>query len=801
MKTYITIYFGTVVVAMVLVPIVSRLAKRYRMVDTPGPRKVHKIPVPRIGGIVFLLSTLAFVLPVFLMDNDIGRAFRAEHREYVFLLVSACVVFVIGFVDDIRPIPSGVKLLCLIGASLAICASGATMRTISMGSSFELELGWMAWPLTVMWITTITVGMNFIDGLDGLAAGVAAIACGAVALLALWSSQVVMAALMLALLGSLTGFLFFNFHPAKIFMGDGGAMFLGFVIAAGSLVCQAKTCTLVGLALPGLVLGVPIVDAAFTVIRRGILCRRSIFSPERGHLHHRLLDLGLPQATVAIVIYAITIVGASVGMLMLAVTSAWSLGLMVVGCVFILTVFVCLGAARIRETIVAIKGIRARTRKKREDRQCFEDLQLRMSEARLFNVWWKSLCLMAERMEFWKLELSLQDDGQKAAEYRWSSSADESTACRTTDFTLPLDGSDSEVKVSIGKNGSLEATCRRVTLLGRLMDEFPPPTRKSYELDPQSVARSELVPKGNEAGSSTSISGGEVMDRPGNVPVSIEVTGVPVVPFQSYDQALECIERTVESHKKSFWIAINPRKCYTAWHSPELMDILHQANVGICDGVGVAVASKILHGRWIERVTGCDLFFRILFRACEKNWRVFLLGASPESNTGAYEKLGEMYPNLQIVGRQDGYFKDSSAVIEQINASRADLLFVAMGSPKQEYWIARHRQDIDAAFCMGVGGSFDVAAGNLIRAPKVFQRMGMEFLYQLVTEPHKRWRRQITYFPFMIRVVAERIFGSDMVTEDYEESVGEMRSYGLSHAKESEGFIEGKTHAVGVDGA
>ena len=801
MKTYFTIYFGSVLVAMILVPIVSRLAKRYRLVDAPGPRKVHKIPVPRIGGIVFVISTLALVLPVFFLDNDIGRSFREEHREYVFLLVSACIIFAMGFVDDLRSVPPGIKLLCLVGASLAICASGSTMRSISMGASFELELGWMAWPLTVIWITTITVGMNFIDGLDGLAAGVAAIACGAVALLALWSGQMVMAVLMLALLGSLTGFLFFNFHPAKIFMGDGGAMFVGFMLAAGSLVCQAKTCTLVGLALPALVLGVPILDAAFTVIRRGILCRRSIFSPERGHLHHRLLDLGMPQATVAIIIYAITIVGASIGMLMLAVTSAWSLGLLAGGCVFIFTVFVCLGAARIRETIGAIKGIRATTRKKKEDKQCFEDLQLRMSQAMSFSAWWESLCLMAERMQFQNLELSLQDNGHRTAEYRWNLSTDENRACRTTDFTLPLDVNGSEVKVRIGKNGSLEATCRQVTLLGRLMDEFPPPREKSYELVPQSVARAEVVPRENEAVSSTSIQGGAIMDRLGNVPVPIEVAGVPVVPFQSYDQALECIERTVESHRKSFWIAINPRKCYNAWRSPELMDILRRANVGICDGVGVSVASRILHGRWIDRVTGCDLFFRTISLASEKNWRVFLLGASPESNAGACERLQEMYPDLQIVGRQDGYFKDSSVLIEEINASKADLLFVAMGSPKQEYWIGRHRQDIDAAFCMGVGGSFDVAAGNLIRAPKIFQRMGMEFLYQLVTEPHKRWRRQVTYFPFMLRIVAERVFGSDMLTGDNEGYGGEMRLPRPTHAKELEGIIEGRTHAVSVDGA
>ncbi|MHC4116298.1 MAG: WecB/TagA/CpsF family glycosyltransferase [Planctomycetota bacterium] len=796
MKTYLTIYFGTVLAAMILVPIVSRLAKRYHLVDVPGPRKVHKIPVPRIGGIVFVISTLALVLPVFFLHNDIGQSFRANQREYVFLLVSACLIFIMGFVDDLRSVPAVIKLLCLVGASLAICASGATVRSITVGSWFEVELGWMAWPLTVLWITTITVGMNFIDGLDGLAAGVAAIACGAIALLALWNGQVVMAVLMLALLGSLTGFLFFNFHPAKIFMGDGGAMFIGFMMGAGSLVCQAKTCTLVGLSLPALVLGVPILDAAFTVIRRGVLCRRSIFSAERGHLHHRLLDLGMPQATVAIIIYAITMVGASIGMLTLAVNSAWSLGLLAGGCAFIFAVFVWLGAARIRETIAAIKSIRARTREKKKDNQCFEDSQLCMLQAASFNAWWESLCLMAERMQFQNLRLSLQDNGHPTARYRWNLSEEDNGVYRTTDFTLPLDASGSEVSVRIGKNGSLEATCRRVTLLGRLMDEFPPPGRKFHKPIPQSFPRTQVVAGENEAGSSTSLRGGAVTDGPGGIPVPVEVAGVPVVPFPSYDEALQCIERAVESRKKSFWIAVNPRKCYDAWRSPELMDILRKANAGICDGVGVSVASKILHGRWIDRVTGCDLFFRTIALASQRNWRVFLLGASAESNAGAHERLREMYPDLQIVGRQDGYFEDSSTLIERINASKADLLFVAMGSPRQEYWIARHRKEIDAAFCMGVGGSFDVAAGKLTRAPKIFQKMGIEFLYQLVTEPRKRWRRQMTYFPFMLRIVAERFLGSELLKADNRKHCGQMNLPGSAHSKELKGIIESKTDAA-----
>ncbi|NQT03779.1 MAG: undecaprenyl/decaprenyl-phosphate alpha-N-acetylglucosaminyl 1-phosphate transferase, partial [Planctomycetes bacterium] len=208
MKTYLTVYFGTVLVAMFLVPIVSRLAKWYRLVDAPGPRKVHKAPIPRIGGIVFVISTLALLLPVFLLNNNIGQSFRESQTEFIVLLVGAGFIFTVGLIDDLRSIRGYIKLSCLVAASLAICASGATLSSISFGKLFVLNTGLAAWPLTVLWIVIITVCMSVIDGLDGLAAGIAAIVCGTIVLMALWSGQAAMAVLMLALLGSVTGFLF-----------------------------------------------------------------------------------------------------------------------------------------------------------------------------------------------------------------------------------------------------------------------------------------------------------------------------------------------------------------------------------------------------------------------------------------------------------------------------------------------------------------------------------------------------------------------------------------------------------------
>lgn len=256
------------------------------------------------------------------------------------------------------------------------------------------------------------------------------------------------------------------------------------------------------------------------------------------------------------------------------------------------------------------------------------------------------------------------------------------------------------------------------------------------------------------------IAEGDVSSRTQCIPRAVNVAGVPVVPFESYDQALACIEATVEAREKTFWVAINPQKCFRAWHESDLLDLLNRADVGICDGVGVSIAARILHGQGIRRCTGCDLFLKVLPYAAKKRWGIFMLGASAESNAGACARLGQTYPDLRIVGRQDGYFTDSARVVEQINASGADLVFVAMGSPTQEYWIAKHRDQIDAPFCMGVGGSFDVVSGRIRRAPAIFRKTGTEWLFQLLTEPHKRFKRQTVYVPFMLRVVSKKLLGS-----------------------------------------
>lgn len=152
-----------------------------------------------------------------------------------------------------------------------------------------------------------------------------------------------------------------------------------------------------------------------------------------------------------------------------------------------------------------------------------------------------------------------------------------------------------------------------------------------------------------------------------------------------------------------------------------------------------------------------------------------MLGASSQSNAAARKRIQSVYPNLRIAGWQDGYFKDSYNVVKKINDSKANFLFVALGSPKQEYWLWRHRKALDANVCMGVGGSFDIAAGKIRRAPRIFRATGTEFLYRLVREPFKRWSIQRVLFPYSFHIFekkAEDLILSDEGSEKHIDEVG-----------------------------
>jgi UDP-N-acetylmuramyl pentapeptide phosphotransferase/UDP-N-acetylglucosamine-1-phosphate transferase len=296
MPNYILAFLIALIAAYVVTPGVISLAIKTGAMDAPDPRKVHKRPIPRLGGIAIYLAFMAAVLFTVNITTEIMG-----------LLLGGTVIAVVGIVDDFKNLPAKVKLVGQILAACILVAFDIRIDFISdpFGDFFYLE--YFAVPATIFWIVGLTNTVNLIDGLDGLAAGVSTIAAVTILIVALQQEYLLVAVLTAALAGAAFGFLHYNFNPARIFMGDTGSMFLGFMLAGISIIGAVKSAATIALIVPILALGLPILDTTFAIVRRyrgGV----PIFKPDRGHLHHRLLDLGFTQRQAVLLMYVISAV-------------------------------------------------------------------------------------------------------------------------------------------------------------------------------------------------------------------------------------------------------------------------------------------------------------------------------------------------------------------------------------------------------------------------------------------------------------------------------------------------------------
>jgi UDP-GlcNAc:undecaprenyl-phosphate GlcNAc-1-phosphate transferase len=298
---------------------VRKWATRLGVVDVPGGRHVHAHVTPRLGGVAIIVGFFAPLAVLMWAETAVSREFAVQSSRVAGLVFGGFVVGVVGAVDDVRGLGPWRKLLAqAIAASIAYYA-GYRIDAVNLPWLGEISFGWFAYPVTLFWFLGITNAINLIDGLDGLAAGVALFACASNLVLAFFNELHVVALLSACLAGALIGFLRYNFSPATIFMGDSGSMFIGFALAATSLVgATVKGSTAIGILAPVIALGIPIFDTMLAVLRR-TLARQPIFQADRAHLHHKLVDMGLTHRTAVLVLYfgsialAISALGVAIG--------------------------------------------------------------------------------------------------------------------------------------------------------------------------------------------------------------------------------------------------------------------------------------------------------------------------------------------------------------------------------------------------------------------------------------------------------------------------------------------------------
>ncbi len=290
--------------ALALTPLVKKFAVRIGAMDKPNARKVHTRIMPRLGGLGIYL---AFIVTVAALLPFVSSWFTTRDMSFVSaFLIGGTIIVLIGALDDRFELSAKVKLLGQIVAA-SVVVFGFNIRVDFVNIPFQdayssLET-WVSIPLTILWIVGVTNAINLIDGLDGLAAGVSGIAIGTIAVMSFLMGNTMIALMCLVLLGSIIGFLFFNFHPAKIFMGDTGSLFLGFSLAMLSML-GFKQIAVVSFITPLIIIGVPLSDTLFAIIRRAVQ-RKPIFSPDKGHLHHCLRELGFSHRQTVLIIYGI----------------------------------------------------------------------------------------------------------------------------------------------------------------------------------------------------------------------------------------------------------------------------------------------------------------------------------------------------------------------------------------------------------------------------------------------------------------------------------------------------------------
>ncbi|MGG1664618.1 glycosyltransferase family 4 protein [Brevibacillus sp. NRS-1366] len=318
MSALILGFLTSLIISFVATPYVKKLAEKVGAVDAPNQRKVHTRIMPRMGGLAIYLGYLvAFFLfvPYSSMSEMLG------------IFLGSTIVMTVGMLDDKYQLSPKWKLLGQLAATaIVVIPFGLKIGVVNLPymGSIDFSSGWLFWlaiPITMFWIVGVTNAVNLIDGLDGLSAGVSAIAAGTMAVVAMLMGDYKVATYCFVLLGAILGFLYFNFHPARLFMGDTGSLFLGFNLAALSIM-GFKEALFVSFIIPIVVLGVPLWDTFFAIVRR-IVNKKPISSPDKGHLHHCLLNMGLSHRATVLTIYSISIFFGTMAIL-LTKTTKWT---------------------------------------------------------------------------------------------------------------------------------------------------------------------------------------------------------------------------------------------------------------------------------------------------------------------------------------------------------------------------------------------------------------------------------------------------------------------------------------------
>ena len=404
MTTIIAIFFIACAASLVLTPQVARLALHFGLVDQPNNRNVHDRPIPRIGGLaIYLAFFIAFVPLIFpgLVQQTTVLEMLIGDPRLAFLVMGSCVVIAVGIYDDSHSLSPFVKFGVQALAATIAWAGDIRIDVLWPPVIGDIQFAWLSLPVTIFWILLVINAINLIDGLDGLAAGVSFFVCMVLLVLSVVGDRILPAVILAALAGSILGFLRYNFNPARIFMGDSGSYFLGYMLATLSILGRIKGQTTLALMIPIIALGVPLIDTMWSTVRR-FMVGKKLFRPDKDHIHHRLLKMGMTHRKAVLILYGVTV---ALGIFALLLVNARSeqtglillvLGVLVIFGIRRLGYIKYLQADRVYGWIKELGDVSGIS----HERRSFLNLQIKTSQSRTITDLWENIAKAALWLEF-----------------------------------------------------------------------------------------------------------------------------------------------------------------------------------------------------------------------------------------------------------------------------------------------------------------------------------------------------------------------------------------------------------------
>lgn len=319
---HLTAFLISALIVLWATPRIKKFGLKRGLVDKPGGRKIHKRPMVRLGGVAIFIGAMVALLIVWWTG---GFGIQSPQKEYELwgVVIGGLAFFLIGLADDLLTLPAMTRLIAQLTVAAMVWQAGVQIDFLTVPGIGLISLqDWISLPITVIWLVGMANAINMIDGLDGLAAGVSGIAASVMLVVTLFMGQPAAALIAAALAGACLGFLRYNFNPAQIFMGDGGAYFMGFTLAGVGIIGLVKSVTTVAVLLPYLILAVPILDI-FTVVVDRLRRGKSPFAADKRHLHHRLLQAGLSQRLAVLFIYSLTLWAGTLALAVSNMPSGW----------------------------------------------------------------------------------------------------------------------------------------------------------------------------------------------------------------------------------------------------------------------------------------------------------------------------------------------------------------------------------------------------------------------------------------------------------------------------------------------